>query len=267
MLSQVYDSCMPYQSELAVARAAAREAGALALHYQGKVDPEIKSDNSPVTKADKESEHLISSLLSVQFADDGLLGEEGAARESKSGRRWIIDPIDGTRDFVRGNPLWGVLIGLEDHGEVVVGVAHFPGLGRMYSAAIGEGAWRDGERIQASSKSRFDESVLMVNGCSFIEGSQMGERIASTLVHDFTKFWAVRSLGGSIDACMVASGEAEVWLEPKVAPWDLAAHKIILEEAGAKFLTLDGGSAIDAGHAIGCSAGVEGAVRKWLNIP
>lgn len=258
---------MAFEEELNVARAAAREAGGVALEYQRRgVSPETKADASPVTIADKESEQLISTMLHEAFPDDGQLGEEGASRESKSGRRWIIDPIDGTRDFVRGNPLWGVLIGLEDKGEVVTGVAHFPGMNLTYWASKGGGSHRNGERIHASNKSLPEESVLLMNGMSLMKGTELGERMMPKLVSWMQEFWAVRSLGGSLDAGMVASGQAEVWIEPKVAPWDLAAHKIILEEAGARFFALNGESTIYGGNAIGCTAGIEKAVRNFLQM-
>jgi histidinol phosphatase-like enzyme (inositol monophosphatase family) len=258
---------MAYEEELNVARAAAREAGAVALEYQRKgVTPESKADDSPVTIADKESEKLISTMLGEAFPKDGLLGEEGAHAEARSGRRWIIDPIDGTRDFVRGNPLWGVLIGLEEAGEVVAGVAHFPSLGRTYWASKDGGSFRDGQPIRISEKKQVQESVLLVNGLSLMRGTEMGNRLMPRLALWMQDFWAVRSLGGSLDACMVASGEAEVWIEPKVAPWDLAAHKIILKEAGAAFFALDGTPTIYGGNAVACVPALEAVVRKFLEM-
>ena len=103
-------------------------------------------------------------MLSEAFPDDGILGEEGARAEARSGRRWIIDPIDGTRDYVRGNPLWANLIALEAGGDVVVGVVNLPVLGKLYTASRGGGAHCNGSRIHASSKTSVEESVLCVNG-------------------------------------------------------------------------------------------------------
>src|SRR5277367_1775926 len=103
---------------------------------------------------------MIASLLNDAFPDDGVLGEEGARAESRSGRRWIIDPIDGTRDYVRGNPLWANLIALESGGEVVVGVVNLPVLGNLYTATRGGGAHRDGTAIRVSSKKTIEEAVL-----------------------------------------------------------------------------------------------------------
>ncbi len=102
---------------------------------------ETKADLSPVTRADRECELLLSRAFQEDFSEDGLLGEEGALVESRSGRRWIIDPIDGTRDYVRGNPLWVNLIGLEVGGEVVAGIVNLPALGAMYSSSKNAGAY------------------------------------------------------------------------------------------------------------------------------
>src|SRR5215470_6892791 len=143
---------MKFEKELQVARAVAQQAGELALQNQARgFETESKPDLSPVTSADRANEQLICSLLEAAFPEDGILGEEGAAKESRSGRRWIIDPIDGTRDFVRGIPTWGVLIGLEADGDVVVGACNLPALGELYSAARGAGAYRNGAPIRISS--------------------------------------------------------------------------------------------------------------------
>src|SRR5262249_23516383 len=118
---------MGFAREVEIAKRAAQDAAKLALKHQAAgVRAEAKADESPVNIADRECERLIARMLEEAFPDDGLMGEEGAHKESRSGRRWIIDPIDGTRDFVRGNILWSVLIGLEQDGEVKAGVVHLP---------------------------------------------------------------------------------------------------------------------------------------------
>src|SRR6202161_2754491 len=141
---------MAYEKELKIGAQIAREAGILALKIrEGTLGIEIKADESPVTVADKACEKLIVEGLSAAFPEDGLLGEEGAMRESKNGRRWIIDPIDGTRDFIRGTKAWAVLIGLEEHGKIVAGIQYFPATGEMYTGGKGDGAFHNGERIYA----------------------------------------------------------------------------------------------------------------------
>src|SRR5580700_7836246 len=143
---------MTWTKELEVAAGAARKAAEVAIRMQPGITSEYKPDHSPVTPADRECERMIAGMLSHAFPDDGILGEEGARAETRSGRRWIIDPIDGTRDYVRGNPLWANLIALETDGDVVVGVVNLPILGKLYTAARGGGAHSNGTRIHPSSK-------------------------------------------------------------------------------------------------------------------
>src|SRR5437763_9543913 len=143
---------MTFQREIDVAKLLGQEAGAMALDYQRQgVRAELKSDESPVTAADRACEKLIVERLELEFPEDGVLGEEGANREGRNGRRWIIDPIDGTRDFVRGIPLWAVLIGLEQDGDVVAGAAHCPRQGLLGWAAKGGGTWVNGARARVST--------------------------------------------------------------------------------------------------------------------
>src|SRR5579875_3961569 len=156
---------MAFEREIDIAKLLAQEAGALAIDYQRRgITAEAKPDDSPVTAADRACEKLIVDRITLEFPDDGVLGEEGARRTSRSGRQWIIDPIDGTRDFLRGIPLWAVLIGLEQDGEVVAGVAHCPRQGLLLWAARGVGAWMDGARIAVSNTADPAEAVLAFNG-------------------------------------------------------------------------------------------------------
>src|SRR5258706_13203266 len=132
-----------WSKELEVAVRASNQAVELALRYQPGVVAETKSDKSPVTTADRECEKLIARILSEAFPEDGLLGEEGVNVQSRSGRRWIIDPIDGTRDYLPGNPLWSNLIGLEVGNDVGAGGVNRPVLGNLYSASRSAAALRD----------------------------------------------------------------------------------------------------------------------------
>ena len=204
----------------------------------------------------------MSSASAQSFPDDGVLGEEGSASKGRSGRRWIIDPIDGTRDFVRGLPFWSVLIGLEDGDEVVAGVCHFPGQKETYSAAKGSGAWRNGTRIGASTIDSVSQALLCVNGLDCLPASR-GGTMSSTGSADF---WAVRSMGGCGDAALLASGKAEVWLEPTARAWDLAPFKILFEEGGVRFRNFDGGSSIHGGNCIAYAASLEPALQILLDL-
>jgi histidinol-phosphatase len=252
---------MPWEKELQVARSAAMHAGDLALGYQSQeLKPEAKPDLSPVTIADRECERLLVKEISQAFPDDGLLGEEGARRESRNGRKWILDPIDGTRDFVRGLPFWAVLIGLEVDGEVVVGVCHMPAQQRMYHAVAGNGAYCNDRLISTSGIDMPSNALACVNGLN-----NVGEYSWSTkLVPWLGQFWAVRSVGGCYDAMLVASGHADLWLEAHAKAWDLAALKLILEEAGARFCNFDGNSSIYGGNGIAYVPALEPAVKALL---
>jgi histidinol phosphatase-like enzyme (inositol monophosphatase family) len=254
---------MRFEKELEVAQQAARRAGEIALRYRSQgVTAEEKEDHSPVTIADRECEKAIVAAILEAFPADGLLGEEGASRDAVNGRKWIIDPIDGTKDFVRGNRLFANLIGLEVNGEVAVGVVNLPALDELYFAVKGEGAWSDGKRLSISSITQRSQAVLCVSALNAPEWKPYASRL-----FDFASgFWAARSLGGCPDAMLVASGKAEVYFEPKVKPWDLAPVKLVVEEAGGRFLNFDGGSSIYGGNCVCCVPALEREVREFLGI-
>jgi histidinol-phosphatase len=250
---------MPYRQEIETARRIADLSAQLALrHQKAGIQAENKPDDSPVTIADKECEKLIAKMLEEAFPEDGILGEEGSRKESKNGRRWIIDPIDGTRDFVRGNPLWSVLIALEQAGEVQAGVVHLPLMGSTCWAARGEGAFRNDVRLRVSSIDKPENAVISLNSLNRLKNDSFRASLTSYL----TLFWAFRCLGGTPDAMMVAEGQMDAWVEPKVAPWDMAATQVILEEAGGVFFAFNGKRSIYEGNCIGCTPGLEASLRE-----
>ncbi|HWR53527.1 MAG TPA: inositol monophosphatase [Bryobacteraceae bacterium] len=252
---------MAYERELEFALAIARRAGEIALeHQRGGVTAETKSDLSPVTAADRASERLIAEAIRAEFPEDGLLGEEGSDRQGQSGRRWIIDPIDGTREFVRGNPAWSILLALEEAGDVKVGIAHFPATDATYRAVRGQGAFLGDTRLRASGIRSAAQAVLCINGFDQVRRFPF----AAGLLEWLAEFWAVRSFGGCMDAVMVASGKADAWIEPKAEPWDIAALRLIGEEAGAVFFNLDGGCSLYAGNAVLCAPAMESEMRRFL---
>ncbi len=251
-------------SQLEFAKRAAIAAGENAARIRlGGIEAETKPDASPVTIADRSNERLIREMIEREYPDDGLIGEEGARKAGISGRRWIIDPIDGTRDFVRGNRFWCVLIALEQAGESLLGVAHFPMLGETYWAARGQGAFLNGERISISAIDSMDAAVFSPNGMH----QMADESYAHGMMEFMSRFWAVRSVGGALDACMLAAGQVEVWLERKAEIWDLAPLQVIIEEAGGRYLALDGSRRIDAGNAVAFVPTLEPQVRSFFGIP
>jgi histidinol-phosphatase len=249
-----------WDRELQTAERAVRAAADLALRYQQGIVADTKADLSPVTQADLECEQLIAGILSEAFPGDGFLGEEGAHVESRTGRRWILDPIDGTRDYIRGNPMWANLIGLEVGGEIVAGIVNLPALGALYSGSKGGGAQRNGVPIRVSTKVSAADSVVCVNGFNKLGHTTFRNRLLDWL----EPFWAVRSLGGAPDAMLIASGQAEIWIEPVAAAWDLAPVKIIVEEAGGVFFNFDGHSSIYGGNCICCAPTLEAHVKSFL---
>jgi histidinol-phosphatase len=261
-VAALHNQVVAFEREVNLAKLVAQEAGALALDYlRTGVTAESKADESPVTAADRACEKLIVDQILKEFPDDGILGEEGASREGRSGRKWIIDPIDGTRDFVRGIPLWAVLIALEQDGKIVAGAAQSPGQNLLVTAALGSGAWNNDRRLRVSQCTHPSQAVLSFNGFNKIGVN----RFASRLLPWVGQFWAVRSLGGAVDAMLVAQGQADVWIEPNAAPWDLAPLKLLIEEAGGRFGSFAGENTIYGGNAYACVPGLEPYVRQLLS--
>jgi histidinol-phosphatase len=258
---------MAWEKELEACRDAARRAGEIALKHAARgVVAETKADRSPVTIADRECERAIVSYLKEVFPRDGILGEEGSREDAPSGRRWIVDPIDGTRDFLRGLPGWSNLVALEVDGEPVVGVCNLAAIGELYWAVRGGGAWLDTasgarKRISASSISRRDEAIVCLTAFNDLRKHAFGARTLEFL----SGFWAVRSFSGCQDAMHVASGRAEAWIELGAASWDLAPLKVIAEEAGARFFNFDGGASIHGGNCVICVPALEPAIRAFLD--
>uniref|UniRef100_Q01UD3 Histidinol-phosphate phosphatase n=1 Tax=Solibacter usitatus (strain Ellin6076) TaxID=234267 RepID=Q01UD3_SOLUE len=252
-----------YERELEFARRLASAAGENARRIRaGGVAAESKADTSPVTIADRENERLVREAIEREFPADGILGEEGASKAGTSGRRWVVDPIDGTRDFIRGNRFWCVLIALEDEGEPVVGVAHFPMLEETYWAVRDGGSYLNGERLRVSSAESISACVFSPNGLHQVEARPYLPQV----VEFMQRSWAVRSFGGPLDACLLAAGKVEIWFEPKLEVWDLAALKLIIEEAGGDFFALDGSRRIDRGTVIACPPGVSVPVLEVFGL-
>jgi histidinol-phosphatase len=224
-----------------VAVEATRRGGQTALRYfEGGLTVEWKSDQSPVTVADRETESLLRTALAAAFPHDGFLGEEHGDTPGTSGYRWIIDPIDGTRNFVRGIPIWATLVSLEYRGETIAGVADVPALGHTYRALRGDGAYRNEKRIRVSDIADLSQAMLFYSSLSwfmkagrdreFVELSRRAERL--------------RGFGDFYGFVLVAQGSGEVMVEHGVHAWDVAAIQPIIEEAGGRFSDWDGGVTI-----------------------
>jgi histidinol-phosphatase len=222
---------------------AARQAGDLAKKYfDSSFEVEWKQDASPVTIADKQAEELIRTAVKKHFPNDGFLGEEYQAEPGTSGYRWVIDPIDGTRAFVRKIPLWGTLIGLEYQGDVFGGVAYAPGVGNLWRGLRGDGAFVDDKRIQVAKTQQLSQAYLSYSGVNwfksagylnqFLELSNATERS--------------RGLGDFYGFALVAQGSIDIMVDHGVHPWDIAAMIPIVEEAGGEFTSWNGERTIHA---------------------
>jgi histidinol-phosphatase len=255
---------MMYEIEIEKALEITRKAGELALQYFVQSTPaEEKDDASPVTIADRECEKLIARMLRDIFSEDGILGEEGTSLPSRSGRRWLIDPIDGTRDFVRRNGFWSVQLALQVGSQVVLGIIHCPSLDEMLYAVQGSGCFWNDTRVTASGITSVDKSILMVSGFKAAWDAWPPEAVRLLT----EQCWTVRCYGGCYDVIMLARGKADIWLSGSGMEWDYAPAQIIAKECGARFLTREANDRIDAKHCVLCAPGIEEAVRAILRIP
>jgi histidinol-phosphatase len=219
---------------------AARAGGAVALeHYRRGFSVSLKADRSPVTEADREAERAIADVLRARCADHGVLGEEHGESGSRE-RRFIIDPIDGTRNFVRRIPTWAVLIGLEESGAVTAGVVWQPVTGVLHTAWRGQGAWRDGERIRVSPVDALECALVVHSSINFLKRSPYWDGFLR--LSDRTQ--VQRGFGDFSAYLWVAEGQGEIALSTTVKAWDVAALKVVVEEAGGRLTDLDGGSGI-----------------------
>jgi histidinol-phosphatase len=231
---------------LAAAVDAARAAGKIALgYYHGGFEVTIKPDLTPVTQADREAEQAIVSILRAAFPGVGVLGEEFGAQGARE-RRFIIDPIDGTKNFVRRIPLWATLIALEDDGEIVAGVIHNPAAGELYTARRGGGAHRNGEAVRVSDVGDLGSAYLLHAGLNILRQGEYWDGFLRLVDASDRQ----RGFGDYVGYGLVADGRSEIYLEADLKPWDLAPCKIVVEEAGGRFTDLDGRPTIYTGSAL-----------------
>lgn len=219
----------------------AQRAGQLALRYfDSDFHTEWKDDRSPVTVADREAEALLRTTLLGAFPNDGFLGEESGDTPGASGFRWIIDPVDGTRNFVRRIPLWGTLVGLEYRSETIAGVVEVPALRQTYRALRGGGAYRGERRINVSTVDRLSEATIFYTSLSWFVRAGRQEAFLEMVRHTQTQ----RGYGDFYGHVLVAEGAGELMVEHGVHIWDVAAIQPIVEEAGGKFTDWNGKSTI-----------------------
>ena len=221
---------------VAAAVAAARAAGEIALrYYHGGFEVTIKPDHTPVTQADREAEQAITGILRRAFPDHGVLGEE-FGQQGPTDRRWIIDPIDGTQNFVRGIPVWAVLIALEEAGEITAGVVFNPVSGEILTARKGDGAFAGDERMRVSARDGMKTAMVLHSDLRLVRRSPHWDGLMR-LVDASAR---TRGFGDYYGYCLVGRGQAEIYAELDLKIWDWAPMKILLEEAGGRLTDFAG---------------------------
>jgi len=223
---------------------------------------ETKPDMTPVSEADHAVEEMIRTRLAAARPDDGVVGEEFPDTTGNSGRRWIVDPIDGTKSYVRGIPVYATLIALEADGELVLGLASAPALGRRWWATRGGGAFRDGEPIRVSGVGAIEDAHLTYDSVgSFDAAGLTDEFLALTRA-----CWRSRGFGDFWQFALVAEGAVDIALEPSgLKVWDLAPLLVLVEEAGGRFTDFSGEARADNGSALATNGLLHEAVLAAMH--
>jgi histidinol phosphatase-like enzyme (inositol monophosphatase family) len=247
---------------LQAAEELARHTGAVALrHYRSLLTVETKPDGSPVTIADREAETAARAWLAERFPADGVLGEELGEHVGTSGRRWVIDPIDGTKTFVRGVPLWGSLVALVEGERVLAGAACFPAVDETIAAAPGEGCWWNGQRARVSDCATLAGATVLITDDRTFQTSALYDGWHTLAGESFI----ARTWGDCYGYLLVATGRAEVMVDPIVNPWDAACFQPIIEEAGGVFTDLKGRPSAFTGTAIATNQALAATARDYFD--
>ena len=222
-------------------------AGRVTLGYfQTGLRPDLKADQTPVTAADRKAEEFIRGRIEARYPRHAIVGEEfGIKGVEGASHRWFVDPIDGTKSFLRGVPLYAVLIGLEIEGTVEVGVAYFPALDEMIAAASGEGCWWNGRRARVSDVRTLKEAAVAFTDADF---ARYGRAEAWERIKAATYYCA--GWGDAYGHLLVATGRVELMLDPIMSSWDCAPFPPILQEAGGYFGDWQGNPIIHASEAL-----------------
>ncbi len=239
----------------------ARLAGEIALtHYRQKVDVETKHDGSPVTIADRAAETAARQWIGKKFPNDGILGEEFPDVRPDSIYRWIIDPIDATKSFLRDVPLWGTLVAVAQGNEIIAGAAFFPAVSEIIVAGDGCGCWWNDERARVSTVSELSQAMILTSVAPFSSDLALTARwneLARSVA-------AARTWGDCFGYLMVATGRAEVMADPVLSSWDIAAFLPIIREAGGIVTDFRGDVTAFGGSAIATNGALADRVRSSL---
>jgi histidinol phosphatase-like enzyme (inositol monophosphatase family) len=238
------------QATLDRAVAIARAAGDLTLEWfrDPGLNVERKGDGTPVTAADRAAERHVREQLAADFPDDGILGEEEAPVPGRSGRRWVLDPIDGTKAFTCGVPLYSTLLALEDEHGIAVGVIHLPALGETVWAGRGLGCWSDRGPAAVSDQPSLDGAYVMSSSFSHWPPGRVAALEAAGAI--------LRTWGDGYGYALVATGRAVAMVDPVVEPYDVGPMPVVLSEAGGRFSDLRGATSIEGRSGLGTNGRV-----------
>lgn len=249
----------PLSSLLDFALDAAWQAGRITLGYfQSGIAVERKGDNSPVTIADKQSEQKLRSLIGQYWSDHGMIGEEYGVQEGSSSLTWVIDPIDGTKSFIHGVPFYAVLLALIDGDQSLVGVAHFPALNETVYAAKGMGCFWNGRRAHVSIVNELKDAALMASDVNSFASRGKGTAWANLVDSTYIQ----RTWGDAYGYALVATGRAEIMVDPVMNLWDCAPFAVIMSESGGTFTDWQGTPTIHAGESIATNGVLYNAVME-----
>lgn len=246
------------QATLDTAVALARAAGDRTLRWFRSPDLEVvrKGDGTPVTAADRDAERYLREQIAAAFPDDAILGEEEAPTEGTSGRRWILDPIDGTKAFTCGVPLYSNLLALEDEDGIAVGVINLPALGETVWAGRGLGCWSEQGRASVSDHAALEGAYVMSSSFSHWAPGRVAALEAAGAI--------LRTWGDGYGYALVATGRAAAMVDPIVEPYDIGPMPVILQEAGGRFTDVAGTESIETGSGVATNGHVHDELLALL---
>ena len=247
----------------AVAEVAALAGAEAARHFRRPLAVETKADGSPVTLADRNAERAARDWIEARFPADGIHGEELGVSRPGAHRRWLVDPVDGTRAFVKGVPLWGTLVAVVEEERVLAGAAEFPALDERIVAALGQGCWWNGARSSVSHVDALASATVLATDVTFRRTPERGERWRALANRAAT----ARTWGDCYGYLLVATGRAELMCDGTFSPWDAAAVQIAVEEAGGVFTDWNGRRTSFGDGAVATNAALAAESRRVLGLP
>lgn len=252
-------------TEMLFALEVCKAAGEIAMdHLRRGLETSTKQDGTPVTQADKECERLIRAKIAEHYPADGILGEEEEEKQlGANKRRWIVDPIDGTYNYAKHIPIFATLLALEHNGKIVLGVVHAPAMIETYWAESGQGAFKNGNRINVSKCDDLSKSMLNFGGpnrileCGYWKGF-------TQLVKQTER---QKGFGDYLGFGLVFEGKSEAMIEIGVKPWDIAPMKILVEESGGRYSDLAGGDSVYLGNCLVSNGPLHDEMESTLKAP